>query len=161
MTKARTRRGEPGNGIQYCNPKWTGHCTHLPESRKIPGSVYITRREVLVRQVPPAEEPAESAAKKRQCYRRHRSKERNECATRTSVTGGWPGREYDPSLKDSWAELWRFLKECCRIHRPDAKDRERSKGECQCREDADRRKERRESCYCQGIRGSLDYGRPP
>ena len=28
---------------------------------------------------------------------------------------GCPGREYDPSLKDSWAELWRFLKESCRF----------------------------------------------
>ena len=63
---------------------------------------------MLVRQVPLAEEPAESAAKKRQCYRRHRSKERDECATRTSVTRGWSGREYDPGLKGSWAELWRF-----------------------------------------------------
>ena len=62
---------------------------------------------MLVRSVPPAEEPAESATKKRQCYRRHWLKERDECATRTSITRGWPGREYDPSLKDSGAEIWR------------------------------------------------------
>ena len=35
-----------------------------------------------VRHVQPAEEPAKSAAGKRQCYRRHRSKERDECVTR-------------------------------------------------------------------------------
>ena len=60
---------------------------------------------LIVRQVP----PAESAAKQRQCDRRHRSKERDERATRSSVTGGWPGREYDPSLKDSWAVHQRFF----------------------------------------------------
>ena len=129
-----------------------------PESRNNPGSVYSARRGMLVRQVPPAEESAESASKKRQCDRRHRSKERDECATRTSVAGGWPGREYASSLKNSWAELWRFLKECCRTHCPDADDRERCKGERQCGEDTDRRKERRESCYCQGTREGLGYG---
>ena len=39
----------------------------------------------LERQVPPAEEPAESSAKNRQCDRSHRSKEGNECATRASA----------------------------------------------------------------------------
>ena len=43
--------------------------------------------------VPPAEKPTESAAKKRQYDRTHRSKERDDCATRTSATGGWPGRD--------------------------------------------------------------------
>ena len=42
----------------------------------------------LVRQVPPAEEPAKSAAKKRQCDRSHRSKERYECATRALAEEG-------------------------------------------------------------------------
>ena len=45
-----------------------------------------------VRQVPPAEEPAGSAAKKRQCYKRHWLKDRDECATkepeRAWTTGG-------------------------------------------------------------------------
>ena len=64
---------------------------------------------MLVRHVPPAEEPAESAAKKRQCYRRHRSKKRDDCATRTSVTGGWAGRNKDPGLKTSWGIHQRFF----------------------------------------------------
>ena len=46
-------------------------------------------RGALVRQVLPAEEPAESAAEKRQCDKRQRSKKRDDCATRTSATGGW------------------------------------------------------------------------
>ena len=53
------------------------------------GSVDCTRG-ALVRQVPSAEEPAGSTAKKRQRDRSHQSKERDECATRTSATGGWP-----------------------------------------------------------------------
>ena len=57
----------------------------------ITGSVDSTRRRALVRQVPLVEEPAESSAKKRQCDRRHRSKEQDDCASRTSATGGWPG----------------------------------------------------------------------
>ena len=52
-----------------------------------------SKRGALVREVPPAEEPAESAAKKRQCERSHRSKERDECAIRATVAGGWPGVE--------------------------------------------------------------------
>ena len=51
------------------------------------------RREALVRDVPPAEAPAESAAKKRQCERSHRSKEREDCAIRATATGGWPEEE--------------------------------------------------------------------
>ena len=83
---------------------------HLPESRNIIGSADSARRGELVRSVPPAEEPAESAAKNRQCDRSHRSKERDECATRASAKEGdsleWSRRLYDPSLKkDSWAEL--------------------------------------------------------
>ena len=55
-----------------------------PESRgicqragSIIGSVDSARRGALVRQVPPAEEPAESAAKKRQYERSHWAKERD------------------------------------------------------------------------------------
>ena len=111
-----------------------------------------------MRQVPPAEEPAESAVKKRQCDWSHRSKERDEGATRTSVTGGWPGRDCDLSLKNSRGIHQRFLKERCRAHHPDANDRERCKEERQCGEDTYRRKERRESCYRQETQGNLDYG---
>ena len=71
----------------------------MPESKKTIGPVYSTRIEVRVRQVPPAEDPAESAARKRQCYRRHRSKERNKCATREPerawITGGRRGGDAD------------------------------------------------------------------
>ena len=48
----------------------------LPARRE--GPVDSVRRGALIRQVPPAEEPAESAAKKRQCVRSHRLKERRE-----------------------------------------------------------------------------------
>ena len=81
------------------------------ECRNIIGSVYGTRRGVRVRQVPPAEESAKSAAKKRQCYRRHRSKERDECATREPkgawTTGGH--REGDVDYRSGKRELqWVF-----------------------------------------------------
>ena len=52
------------------------------------GTVDSARREAFVRQVPPAEEPIESASKKRQCDRSHRSKERDEGATRASAEEG-------------------------------------------------------------------------
>ena len=54
-----------------------------------------------------------------------------------------------------------FIKESCRTRRPDANDQERCQGERQCGEVTDRRKERRESCYCQETQGSLDYARSP
>ena len=40
--------------------------------------------------VPPAEKQVESAAKKHQCKRSHRSEERDACAIRATATGGWP-----------------------------------------------------------------------
>ena len=101
-----------------------------------------------VRQVPPAEEPAESAAKKRQCYRRHRSKERDECATSSHGRLAWK-RIRSQSEGLMGRNLAVFSKEYCRTHRPNANDRERCKGERQCVEDTDRRKERRESRNCQ------------
>ena len=61
---------------------------HLPESRNIIGSVDSIRSGALVREVPPAGESTESVAKKRQCERSHRSKERDECATRASAEEG-------------------------------------------------------------------------
>ena len=45
------------------------------------------------REAPLAEEPAESTAKERQCVRYHRSKEREESATRASAKGrAWKWR---------------------------------------------------------------------
>ena len=85
VTRKRTRRGEPG----VTRSEWEPHGT-CQRAGNIIGSVDCARG-ALVRQVPPAEEPAESVAKKRQCDKSHRSKERDECATRTSVTEGWPG----------------------------------------------------------------------
>ena len=41
-----------------------------------------------VREVPPAEEPVESAVKKRQFERSHRPEERDECAARASAEEG-------------------------------------------------------------------------
>ena len=57
------------------------------KSRNIIDSVDCARG-ALVRQVPPVEELAESATKKRQCDRSHRSKERDECATRAPAEEG-------------------------------------------------------------------------
>ena len=66
---------------------------------------------MLVRQVQPAEEPAESAARKCQCYRRHRLKERDECATREPerawITGG--RREGDTDYRSGKTRVLRFL----------------------------------------------------
>ena len=47
---------------------------------------------------------------KRQYDKSHRPKKRNDCATRTSVTGGWPERNYDPRLRNSWGIHRRFGK---------------------------------------------------
>ena len=64
---------------------------HLTEeSMNILGPVDIARRAALVRESPPAEEPAESAAKNSQCERSHRLKERDEYTIRVTVAGGWP-----------------------------------------------------------------------
>ena len=54
----------------------------LPKSTDIIGPVDCARRKALVGEVPPAEEPAEGAAKKRQNERSHQPKECDECATR-------------------------------------------------------------------------------
>ena len=54
---------------------------HLPESRDIIGPVKSARRSAGIG-VPPAEEPAESAAKERQCVRYHRSNGSGESAKR-------------------------------------------------------------------------------
>ena len=48
------------------------------ENRNIIGPVDSVRRITLGRKVPPAEEPAESATKKRQCVSSHRPKELRE-----------------------------------------------------------------------------------
>ena len=67
---------------------------YLPEeSRNIIGPVDSARREALVREVPPAEEPAESAPNKRRCERSHRSEERDECAIKATDAGSWPDVE--------------------------------------------------------------------
>ena len=112
-----------------------------------------------MRQIPPAEEPTERATKKRQCDRSHRSKERDECATRTFSQGrlDWKqealGSQSEEQLGDTSASAVELTAQTPAI--------ESSKGERQCEEDTDWRKERRKSRYCQGIREDLDYGRPP
>ena len=73
------------------------------------GPVDNARRGALVRQISLAEEPTESAAKKRQCETSHRSKERDECAIRATAAEGRPEmdrRLYGPSLKSSWGVHW-------------------------------------------------------
>ena len=47
------------------------------------------RRGALVRELPPTEETANSATKKRQCESSHRTKERDEYAIRATAVGGW------------------------------------------------------------------------
>ena len=66
--------------------------------------------------------------KKRQCDRSHRSKERDECATKGRLAWKRLRSQSEEQLGDISAI---FLKECCRAHRPDANDRERCKGERQ------------------------------
>ena len=53
------------------------------------GPVDSTRREALVREVPPVESPAESVAKKCQCERTYWLKERGECAISATAARGW------------------------------------------------------------------------
>ena len=140
------RRGEPGFGVVVvvvvvshiqrigCQPGKNYTVTRserephgtCQRAGNITGSVY-SARGALVHQVPPAEEPTKSTAKKRQCDRRHRSEERNYGATTASATEGWPGRDYYSSLNNSWGIYHQILKEYCRAHCPDANDRERSK----------------------------------
>ena len=53
----------------------------------VPSARSIVSEGALVREVPPAEELAESVAKERQCLRYHRSKEREESATSATSEG--------------------------------------------------------------------------
>ena len=94
----------------------------MNEDTNIIGSVY-SAKGALVRQVPPAEDPAESAAKERQ-YDRGTGRRSATIAPpeHQPREAGLDSRDYDPSLKDSWAELWWLLKKCCRTYRPDASD---------------------------------------
>ena len=77
-------------GVEITRSERQLHNCLPEESRNIIGPVDSARRRALVREVPSAEKPADSAAKKRQCERSHRSKERDECAIRATVAGGWP-----------------------------------------------------------------------
>ena len=93
-TSARTAppEQEPGEvrldfGVTWSEREPCGTCKR---AGKVIGPVDSARKGALVLEVPPAEEPAESAAKKRQCERSHRSKEHDECAIRATAAGGWP-----------------------------------------------------------------------
>ena len=75
----------------------------LLESRNIIGSVDCARG-ALVSQVPSTEEPSKSTAKKRQCDRSHRSKEREHAPLEHQPSGEgdnlkWSRRLYGPCLK--------------------------------------------------------------
>ena len=99
-------------------------------------------REALVREVPPAEEPANGAAKKQQCERSHLSKERDECAIRATAAGGWPEVEYKtvrPHSEEQLGSTSEGLTSAVEHHRPNAINRERCEGERQCGGDTDRR----------------------
>ena len=99
-----------------------------------------------VRQVSTAEEPTESAAKKRQCERSHRSKERSECTIRATTTEGWPEVEYKtlrPQSEEQLGNASAGLESAVEHHRPDANNRERCKGERQYGGDTDRRSDAR------------------
>ena len=92
-TSARTAppEQEPGDvsldlGVTRSEREPHGTCQR---AGNIIGPVDSARRRALVREVRPAEEPAESAAEKSQCERSHRSKERDECAIRATAAGGW------------------------------------------------------------------------
>ena len=129
-------------------------CTYLPESTNIIGSVDCARG-ALVRQVPPAEEPAESAAK-----------EPDDCATRASAEEGnnleWNNN--DSTTHPEEGQLGRtlavFLGRAVELTAQTPAIESAAQKNSQCGEDTDRRKERRESRHRQGTRGNLDYGRP-
>ena len=84
------------------------------------GPVDSVRREALVREALHAEEPAESAAKKCQCERIHRSKEGDECAIRATTVGGWPEVEWKTLRPQSEEQLRNIggLNECRRALSP-------------------------------------------
>ena len=90
---------------------------YLLESRNIIGPIDSARKGALVRQVPPAEKPTESAAKKRQCERSHWSKERGECAIRVTTAEGWPeveGKTLRPQCEEQLGNTLAGLYECLR-----------------------------------------------
>ena len=78
------------------------------------------RRGALVREVLPAEEPAESAVKKCQCKRIPRSKERDKCAIRATAARGWPEVEQKTLRPESEEQLRNIggLNECRRALSP-------------------------------------------
>ena len=92
VTNTRTQGGEPGIGLQYRSV-----CTHLPSAGKSPGSVSTAPGGVRVLYVKynRLRNRPRALQEKRQCYRRHRSKERDECKTREPerawITGGRRG----------------------------------------------------------------------
>ena len=93
-TSARTAspEQEPGEvslGLGVTRSERGPHGTCL-RAANIIGAVDSARREALVREVPLAEELAESATKERQCERNLWSKERDECAIRATAAGSWP-----------------------------------------------------------------------
>ena len=58
---------------------------HLPVSKDITGAVNSARRGVLVCEIPPAEEPAETTPEEHQCVRYQRLNEREESAIRAAA----------------------------------------------------------------------------
>ena len=78
---------EASLGVEVTQSEQEPH-NHLPESKDIIGLVDNAKRSALVREVPPAEEPAEITAKERQCVRNRRLKEREESATRATAEKG-------------------------------------------------------------------------
>ena len=137
----KTRRGEPRFGC--CNRSKSEPLRTCQRAGSHRGTVDTARRGALIRQVSSAEEPTESAAKKRQCERSHRPKERDECATRASAEEGesleWNKSGFTTQPEEGQlGKTLAVLKEC-RINRMEAKDREHCEGERQCGEDTDRR----------------------
>ena len=70
-------------------------------------------REVLVRDVPSAEEPAESAAKERQCVRYHRSKKREESTkqyqSNSQERAAWSGSKTEEDPMTPAGQVGRIL----------------------------------------------------
>ena len=119
--------GEVSLNLGYCNSELTGTPLYLPERRNIIGSVDSARRGALVRHVAPRNWPRalrRSASVIGATGRRSATSAPREHQPRNALAWG-ERRLHNLSLKkDSWAELRRFLKECCGAHCPDASDRE-------------------------------------
>ena len=77
-------------GLGHCNSECTGTSRHLPESREHHRLVRLRQGSASTSSII-GRGTGRERCDEHQCDRSHWLKERDECATRTSVTEGWPG----------------------------------------------------------------------